>query len=455
MNINSHTIHVQGPGQPIDYTSIIIFIVLVCLSAFFSATETAFTSLNKTRLKALAESGSKRAASTLDLANRFDNLLSSILVGNNIVNISAASLATLFFVKINEDYGPTIATAVVTLTILIFGEITPKVIAKDYPETFAQFATPVMRLLVLIFTPVNYAFSLWNKFIAKFMRTNNSSKMSQAELLMLVEEVEHDGAIDDDDGEMLRNVIEFTDQEASDILTPRVDLVAMPSTATMQEIACKFSESKFSRLLIYNDSIDSIVGVIHLKDIYTTEGITTKTVQEVMTPPIYTHESIKIKDLLKQLQASKSHIAVITDEYGGTCGIVTMEDILEQLVGDIWDEHDKVVQDLQKIGDRAYSVDGSMLLTDFQKFLDFKEESEATTVSGWVMEKLERIPALNDEFHFDHFTIKVTEIAKHRVKTISVTVDEDTPLPEGDKESTAEAASDAESPAEDAAAEKN
>ena len=286
-----------------------------------------------------------------------------------------------------------------------------------------------MRLLVAAFTPANYLFSLWKRVLSRLLRLNSSAKMSQAELLMLVDEVQQEGSIDDGEGEMLRNVIAFTDQEACDILTPRVDLVALPETASKEEVARKFAETKFSRLLIYRDSIDSITGVIHLKDFYTSSGVTSQSLTDIMMTPIYTHESAKLKELLKQLQASKSHVAVINDEYGGTSGIVTMEDILEQLVGDIWDEHEDAILNFRKTAERTYAVDGSLLLTDFCKFLDVRNESEATTVSGWVMEQLQRLPEPNDSFHFNNFTVTVTKVDNRRVKAISVALDDDAPVP--------------------------
>ncbi len=411
-------------------SAILIMVTLVAMSAFFSATETAFSSINKTRLKALAEEGSRGAATALELAHNYDRLISTILIGNNIVNIAVASVATLYFVRLcGQEIGATVATIAITLVVLVFGEISPKSIAKDCPEKVALFAAPVMRLLVVAFTPANYLFSLWKRTLSRILRLNSSAKMSQAELLMLVDEVQQDGSIDDGEGEMLRNVIAFTDQEACDILTPRVDLVALPETASKEEVARKFAETKFSRLLIYRDSIDSITGVIHLKDFYTSSGVTSQSLTDIMMTPIYTHESAKLKELLKQLQASKSHVAVINDEYGGTSGIVTMEDILEQLVGDIWDEHEDAILNFRKTAERTYAVDGSLLLTDFCKFLDVKNESEATTVSGWVMEQLQRLPEPNDSFHFNNFTVTVTKVDNRRVKAISVALDDDAPVP--------------------------
>ncbi len=332
-----------------NITSIIIMAVCLLMSAYFSATETAFSTLSKTKLKALAEKGNKRATRTLAIAEKYDRLISTILIGNNVVNILLSSLATVTVISLclqfkdqrfADNYGSAIATAAATIVVLIFGEITPKSIAADFPEKFAMFSTPLMRVLMVILTPISALFSLWKKLIAKIFRLKPDNKISQEELLMLVEEVEEDGTIDEEEGDLLRNAITFTELKAEDILTHRVDLEAFSKDTPMEEIAEMFLESQFSRLLVYEDSIDNIIGVVHQKDLFTVHGITERPLEELITPPIFIHKTERIDDLLRDLQTSKSHMAIVLDEYGGTLGIVTMEDILEELVGDIWDEHD-------------------------------------------------------------------------------------------------------------------
>lgn len=348
-----------------------IIAMLACVigSAYFSATETAFSSLNKTRIKTLAEDGHKRAKLVLKLSNDYDRLISTILIGNNIVNILAASLGTLMFVKLlGEDIGATVSTVVVTVVVLIFGEISPKSIAKDFPEKFAMFSAPIIQFLIWILTPLNFLFWLWKKFCRCFSKEGRR-KLSQAELLMFVEEVQEGGSIDTNEGHLLRNAIEFGDLKAEDILTHRVDLEALPVDATPEEVAEQFENSKFSRLPVYKEDIDHIVGILHLKDFYGINGITTQPISEIMTPPLFIHRTEKISDLLKQLQTTKSHMAVVVDEYGGTLGIVTMEDILEELVGDIWDEHDDVLEDVRNIGYDTYRVNCSMSMDDFASSL--------------------------------------------------------------------------------------
>lgn len=402
---------------------IIAMLACVICSAYFSATETAFSSLNRTRIKTLAEDGHKRAKLVLKLSNDYDRLISTILIGNNIVNILAASLGTLMFVKLlGEDIGATVSTVVVTVVVLIFGEISPKSIAKDFPEKFAMFSAPIIQFLIWILTPLNFLFWLWKKFLSLFLKKKDDEKLSQAELLMFVEEVQEGGSIDTNEGHLLRNAIEFGDLKAEDILTHRVDLEALPVDATPEEVAEQFENSKFSRLPVYKEDIDHIVGILHLKDFYGINGITTQPISEIMTPPLFIHRTEKISDLLKQLQATKSHMAVVVDEYGGTLGIVTMEDILEELVGDIWDEHDDVLEDVRNIGYDTYRVNCSMSMDDFCQQFDIDAQSESSTVNGWISEQLDKIPEKGDKFSYKNLDITVTDIDSHRPLFVSVHV---------------------------------
>ena len=399
---------------------IIIMLACVVLSAYFSATETAFSSLNKTRLKTIAEKGNKKAQLALNLSDNYDKLISTILIGNNIVNILLASLGTVVFVNLYGDIGATISTAVVTVIVLIFGEISPKSIAKDCPERFAMFSSPMIKTLIFLFTPLNFLFSLWKKLISKVFNVQNDTKMSQEELLMLVDEVEQDGSIDSDESDLLRNAIEFSDRKAEDILTHRVDIEAVSVDADKEEIAKVFSQTKFSRLPVYKDNIDNIIGLIHQKDFYIGGGITQKPLEEIITSVLFVQESERLDDLLKMLQKHKTHVAVVLDEYGGTCGLVTMEDILEELVGEIWDEHDEIVEDYKQISDNHYIVDCTVNMEDFSEFFDINIETESISLSGWVMEQLGKIPEKDDSFTFENLTVKVIQIDSHRVVKVDV-----------------------------------
>ena len=261
-------------------------IFLLAMSAYFSASETAFSSANRTRLRTLMEKGSRRARLVLKLTDQYDRLISTILIGNNIVNIALASLGTMLFVKYyGDELGATLSTVVITLAVLIFGEISPKSIAKDCPEPFALFAAPFLQFLIWIFAPFCFLFSMWKKFLSKLLKLNPDNKISQEELLMFVEEVQQDGSINKNDGELLRNAIEFSEVEAKDILTPRVKIEALPSNCTKEELAQRFQETKFSRLLIYDGSIDHIVGVIHQKMFYVGTGVTEKPLKDINDGP--------------------------------------------------------------------------------------------------------------------------------------------------------------------------
>ena len=404
----------------------IIVIIAVCLlfSAYFSATETAFSSANLTRLRMLAEKGNRRAALVCRQLERYDRLLSTILIGNNIVNIAMASLATALFVKSFGDAGATLSTVVVTVVVLIFGEISPKSIAKDCAEDWAMTAAPFLQLMIWLLMPLNAAFSLWKKLLARVFHLDPDSRMSPEELLMLVNEVQQDGSIDKDEGDLLKNAIGFSDQEAQDILIHRVDLAALPVTASKEEVAELFTETKYSRLLIYREDIDHIIGTVHQKDFYVGCGVTDKPLEEILSPPVFVMENEPISLLLKKLQQSKMQMAVVVDEYGGTCGIVTMEDILEELVGEIWDEHDEEEVFIRKTAPRTYLVDASMDFDDFAEFFRLSVETEMSSVSGWVMEKFDRVPEVGDRFVSDGLRVLVTRVDNHRTGEIQVTLEE-------------------------------
>ena len=391
------------------------------LSAYFSATETAFSSANSTRLKTLAEKGSKKAKLACELLEHYDKLLSTILIGNNIVNILMASIGTVLFVRHYGDAGATISTVVVTVVVLVFGEISPKSVAKDCAERFAMFSAPILQVFLFVLTPLNFLFSLWKKLLAKVFRLNGESKMSQEELLMLVDEVQQDGSIDKNEGELLKNAIDFSEQQAQDILIHRVDLAALPITASKEEVAALFTQTKYSRLLIYQDSIDHILGTVHQKDFYVGCGVTEKPLEEIIVPPLFVLENEPISRLLKTLQKAKTHVAVVVDEYGGTCGIVTMEDILEELVGEIWDEHDEIEVFIRKTGANTFLVDSSMDFDEFAAYFQLKADSEMTSVSGWVMEQFGRVPESGERITAGPLDVLVTKVDNHRIEEIQVT----------------------------------
>ena len=399
-------------------TELLAMAICIAFSAYFSASETAFSSLNRARMKAMAEQGDKRAERALALAEQYDRLLSTLLIGNNIVNIAVASIGTVMFVRYYGDLGATISTVVITIVVLIFGEISPKSLAKDSPERFAMLSAPLLRILMWVLAPLNFLFSQWKKLLTVIFRVKDDRKLTQQELLVLVDEVEQEGGIDRDEGELLRSAIEFPDQEAEDILTHRVDLEAVQMNASREEVAKVFRESRYSRLLVYGEDLDDIRGVIHLKDFCDApEGAALK---DMMTSPLFVPPSVKISALLRQLQRSKSHVAVVSDEFGGTLGIVTLEDILEELVGEIWDEHDEVEEPVRQTGEGAYRIscaEGPEILKDL-----FHEDpgDDNTTLGGWVAEQLGRIPVQGDTFLWEELKVTVTKTDGRRVLEVEV-----------------------------------
>lgn len=394
---------------------IIWLVILILCSAYFSATETAFSSLSRIRLKNLAAEGSKKAAMALKLSENYDKLLSSILIGNNVVNITASSLATVLFIKYFPVYGVTASTIVMTILVLIFGEISPKSLAKESPEEFAMFSAPIIRIIIIVLTPFNFLFGLWKILLNKLFKTSNDRGITEQELITMVEEAQNEGGIDAQEGDLIKSAIEFNDLEAGDILTPRVDLTAVDIEEDQQAIYNVFMESRFSRIPVYKDTIDNIVGVIHQRDFFVMIRTKGQTMQDIIKPVIFVSDSIKISKLIKHLQKSKAHMAVVTDEYGGTMGIVTMEDILEELVGEIWDEHDDVVNDTEKISENEYMVSGSADVGELFEMFGLKCDVEQNTVNGWAMEQLEKIPEIGDSFTDENFAVTVKELDGRRI----------------------------------------
>lgn len=396
-------------------------IILLALSAFFSATETSFSSLNRTRLKSLADHGNKKALSTLKTAERYDELLSSILIGNNIVNIALASLSTMFFVNwLGGNTGVSVSTAVSTVMVLIFGEITPKSMAKETPEKFAMAVTPVVRVLMALLHPINWLFGKWKALLCRLVKTGSDRKLTQDELITMVEEVEQDGGMNAEESELLRSAIEFNDLDVSDILTPRVRVEGVPLDATAEEIAALFEESGYSRLPVYEETLDKIVGVIHQKDFYPQFHKGCVNLRAIMKTPVFVPESVKINDLLHLLQKTKSQMAVVADEYGGTVGIVTMEDILEELVGEIWDEHDEIEVACRQTQEGTWHMLGSAPVEALQEQFHLAADTDASTVGGWVMEMAERVPDAGDVFDCGEWQLTVLKADERHVLEIEL-----------------------------------
>ena len=415
-------------------TLIIALVFLVACSAFFSASETAFSSLNQIRLKSRAEDGDASAARVLAMAEKYDKLLSTILIGNNIVNIAAASIGTILFTRaLGAERGATMSTIVLTIVVLIFGEVTPKSLAKEMPETVATAVSPMLNLLMVLFTPLTWLFSQWKRLLGHFVHSTEEDTIIEGELMTMVSEAENDGELTDRESELIRSAIEFDDVEVEEILTPRVDVVAVEDNTSLDEVAQTFAESGYSRLPVYHDTIDNIIGVVHEKDFYLARLKKETSLEELVKPTLYTTGSTQISQLLRTLREQHHHLAVVVDEYGGTEGIITLEDILEELVGEIWDEHDEATEDFHKQSDGSWIVLGSASVDDLFETLGLPEDEDidSNTVNGLVQEKTCHLPKVGDRFTLGSYDGVVTRTAKRRVTEVRLTPAEK-PEPEKD-----------------------
>ena len=402
----------------------VTLVILVAFSAFFSASETAFSSLNQIRLKSRADDGDRTAARVLAMSEQYDKLLSTILIGNNIVNIAAASIGTIIFTKmLGAERGATVSTMVLTIVVLIFGEVTPKSLAKEMPETIATAVAPVLSLLMLVLTPLTWLFSQWKRLLNHFVHSSESDTITEGELMTMVSEAENDGELTDRESELIRSAIEFDDVEVEEILTPRVDVVAVADDISLEELAQTFAESGYSRLPVYHGTIDNIIGVVHEKDFYIARLKKATKIEDLVAPTLYTTGSTQISQLLRTLREQHHHMAVVVDEYGGTEGIITLEDILEELVGEIWDEHDEVTEDFRKQSDGSWLVSGSASVDDLFETLDLPEDEDidSNTVNGLVQEKTCHLPKVGDHFSLGEYDGVVTRTARRRVTAVPLT----------------------------------
>lgn len=410
-----------------SWVQIICLIVLILFSAFFSASETAFTSLNKIRLKTMADDGNKKAAKAYKMAENYDRLLSTVLVGNNIVNITASSVATVLFIKLlGEGKGPTASTVIMTALLLIFGEVSPKVLAKEVPEKYAMFATPFLKVLTFILTPIVAFFMLWKKLLAKIFNFKQDDTITGDELLNIVDEAESGGGLDEDESDLIRSAISFYECPVGDILTPRVDVIAVSKDDSVDEIAAVFNDSGFSRLPVYSDDTDDIIGFIHIREFNKYVLTEQQPIASVIKKTVYIAKQMQISELLKLMQQKKTHMAVVADEFGGTLGIVTMEDILEELVGEIWDENDEVIEDFSLQPDGTVKVLGGAQLDKMFEYLEMDEDEDAESVSvgGWVLEQLGKMAEVGDSFEYKNLTVTVTAVEQRRITEVSIKTQE-------------------------------
>ncbi len=407
--------------------TLVIIFFLICFSAFFSASETAYTSANKIRLRSKAENGKKSAARALKIIEKYDKTLTTILIGNNIVNILTSSLATVLFIDLlkDADTGSVVSTVVVTIVVLIFGEILPKTIAKSNAETFACAISGVMTFLMTVFTPLSAFFILLQKGANKiFANKNKEVSITEQELLSIIDEIDDEGVLEEQEGSLVKSALVFDETIVSEVITPRVNVVAVEINAGEEKVKELFLKEQYSRLPVYEKTVDHIVGVITQHDFF--EKIVrgeSFTIRDIMQDTLHIPNLMKISDVLKQMQKNKLHLAVVVDQYGGTEGIVTLEDIIEELVGEIWDESDEITAPVKFISETVFETSGEVSQNDFNRFfearaMDYRIDTDSNTVGGWLFELFGRIPEENDSIRTDDFIITVKSLQDFRVGTV-------------------------------------
>ncbi|MBE5762505.1 MAG: HlyC/CorC family transporter [Clostridiales bacterium] len=420
-----------------------IFIVLLLIgSAFFSSAEIAYASANKSRLRKAAESGSKKGKWALELNTNYDKTLCSVLIGNNLVNIASSSVATVIAMALVGDAGVAVATGVMTVLLLIFGEILPKQLAKTYCDSYVQLIAPILHLFALITKPFVWLFM---KMIEKISKIWGGSKgkdeITYDDLMTAVEIVEEEGILDDTSVELLQSAIEFDEREVQEVLTHRVDLVSLDINDPAEEIINTAINSDYSRIPVYDDSIDDVIGILsvnHLLRALMDEE--TPDIRSLLTEPVFVPQTKKLPEMLEQMQRDKFHMAVITDDYGGTLGIVTMEDILEEIVGEIWDETDDIEPDIVELNEGAFMMNGDMMLSEFLEHIDIEDpelDDYIITVNGWATEVLEDYPKVGDSFMYKNYSITIEEtddLIATKLKVVPVEIPEDEKEDEGEEE---------------------
>lgn len=409
----------------------IIIVITVFLSAFFSGSELALTNVNKLRLSNEADDGDKKAARALKLANDYDKMLSGVLIGNNLVNILCSSMATLVFLRFipnNENLASIVSTAVMTVIILIFGEIVPKLAAKKNPESFAKTVSLPIRIVVIVFYPLILISLAIMHLIIKKKNEEDEPTVTEDELVGIIDTVEKEGVIGEESGEMLRSAIEFNDMTLNEIITPRTDVLLIDADSSNGEILDIALNSRFSRIPVFEDTVDNIIGILYLNRYFrevSEKGAENVDIREMLMEPIYFHKAMKLPTAFDRMRSEKTHIAIVIDEFGGTLGIVTMEDILEEIVGDIWDENDEIENEITHTAENTYEVLGDMNIYDFFEEMELDEdelETDYSTVGGWAIEMLDGDPHEGDTFTYKNLFVVVTEMQDMRVIKLTVLV---------------------------------
>lgn len=409
--------------------SYIAIVILLIMSALFSSMETAFSSVNKIRLKHEAANGSKKAARALDIAENFDKALTSILVGNNIVNILSSALGTVIFTQMFGAAGVAVATAVMTVLVLIFGEVIPKSFAKQNAEKCALAFAGILSGIMFILTPISAVFGGLQRMLTRISKPDDSPNFTEDELKYIIEEIEDQGVLEEKESDLVRSALEFDEITVEQILVPRVKIVAVERNAGIDDIMEIFIRDRYSRLPVYEGSVDNIVGLVNEKDFFAlvtrSEGAPSG-IEGIIQKALYVSEMKLISEVLYEMQRSKIHMAIVKDQYGGTSGLVTMEDIIEELVGEIYDENDEVIDNIVKSAENVYDVRADVSVSDMLEELELPDnliETDSNSVGGWVMELFGRIPEAGDTITEGVFTVTVLEADEQSVSKVGVRID--------------------------------
>ena len=402
---------------------IILIIIAMIFSALFSSCETAFSSVNKIRLKNYAAQGDKRAEKALKIANSFEDALTTVLVGNNIVNITMASVSTVLFTTLFGIGAVGISTAVTTVLVLIFGEILPKSYAKENAERLSLFFAGPLSFLIILFKPIIFIF---NKLASILKNGKVEPSVTEDELKYIIEEIEEQGVLEEQEGDLVRSALDFDENTVNEILIPRVKVIGVEKNASIDEIKSLFIDEMYSRLPVYDKSLDNIIGMITNKRFFKMLAQGGNDITEIIQDVAHFSDLKLISEALRDMQRSKTHLAVVLDQYGGTKGIVTLEDIIEELVGEIYDENDEVIPSIVKISENEYEVSGDLSISDMLDQLGLDEdmiESTYTSVGGWVTELLEHIPEQNETAEYGAFKITVLQVKEQSVEKIRLIID--------------------------------
>ncbi len=420
--------------ENVDISQIILVVAMMVFSALFSSTETAFSCVNKIRLKNYASQGNKKAEKALKLANKFDDVLTAVLIGNNIVNITTSSVSTVIFISIFGSKGTAISTVVVTILVLIFCEVLPKSYAKKNAEKLALLFAAPLSFLVVLFKPFVWFF---NKLSSIFGEGDDSPSVTEDELKYMIDEIEEQGVIEEQESDLVKSALEFDDITVNEILIPRVKVVGVEVTDTLDEVLNVFNSEMYSRLPVYEVSLDNIIGIITNKAFFKMLADGGSDIRTIIQDVPHIADTKLISQAMRDMQRSKVHLAVVTDQYGGTKGIVTLEDIIEELVGEIYDEDDEIITNIIRTGENCYDVAGDTDIDELLEFLGLDEDmiqTSCTSVGGWVTDIMEHIPRAGETAESGIFRITVIAVNEQTVEKIRLITETAEDQPDSDGE---------------------